>query len=137
MSNTTGDNVRMPYPDDDDSPLCMIYDRRYVNGLIDIINSRQEQVEKLHTELAEREADLNTARIIQKATWNDLQKANERIAMMENQRKFDNDMLKGKDERIAELQTRVKCAERLIDFELMAQYESDCADAINKPESGV
>jgi len=56
MSNTTGDNVRMPYPDDDDSPLCMIYERRYVNGLIDIINSRQEQVEKLHTELAEREA---------------------------------------------------------------------------------
>lgn len=60
MSNTTGGKVRMPYPDGDDSPQCMIYERRYVNGLIDIINSRQEQVEKLQAELAERDKRIAT-----------------------------------------------------------------------------
>jgi len=120
MSNTTGDNVNS-----DITPHAKIHQ---------VIHSARVHIHQELEKVAVSMVDQNTLMIGLKE---DLQKANERIAMMENQRKFDNDMLKGKDERIAELQTRVKCAERLIDFELMAQYESDCADAINKPESGV
>lgn len=43
--------------------------------------------------------------------------------------------IKYQSARIAELEARVKAAENLIDFELMTQYESDVAEALNQQEN--
>jgi chromosome segregation ATPase len=94
------------------------------------MESDTDKINRLTQELAERDKVHELTRNRNAELLLDLDKANERIAMMENQRKFDNDMLKGKDERIAELDSIIDTHILLHDdaLKVIAERDKLCKD---------